>query len=946
MKRWLQLGGKAIQILGNWGGSFALWSIWLALSVVLIVQLYIASARELSLPDFVLRRIEAELAKSGLRATFSRTSFDPLGRILVENVRVWLPAYADPVVTARAVFVQVNPLMLVVGQVEPTEIKMMDAALAAPAMLSTTGQDIELIRDLEATLVPGEKSFVIQQLSARVAGVAVSARGTVPLPRRPTGAPPGNLGETLTRNFPIVARQAVRWSEYVAWFERPEVQLELIPSESGATSINVLFLAQAARIDQPAAVQATQLRASTRLLLMEDTPTTWVDVSAADIRFGDTQIRQVHAHVSGRLQPTGFKFDLREVAVTAAAVSAAGLPVTAVSAQLYPRPYPEFDVVASVKLFDLPLGLMGRTDPFAGRASVNFTGDLSPRIMGTISDRLRTDVRRFFDFESLAIDQAHARIGDKWQFEKLEAQVRVQGINAYGVRMMDGVTTVELEPHRFYSPEAFARIGENFARGSYEHDLKTHEYRFLLAGRLRPLEISTWFRDWWPNFFRQLEFPESPPNASVDVRGFWREPHRTSVFVQADAPKPVIRGADFERVRTRLFIRPGFFDGLEVVGFRPEGGLRGRFTYTIDSETDEWRTLDLAFDSTVDLSVPGRIVGPLLTSVLAPFEVTGVPTLKFVGEFTGPGSPQGQHQKMRIDALTRDAFGFYKFPLQHVSFRATVADEDITVEDVEAMFAGGVVGGRARLTGSGEQRQLGFDVQLRDASLGQAATVLQEFLAQQKGQPAPASGKFMQEKGSVRLDLAASAEGRYNDLRSFRGSGNATLQGAEIGEVALLGALSEIVPFTTLRFNNAQANVKIESAKLVFPEVKLRGPDSLIDAHGTYALDRRELDFNAKILPFQESENLIKTVVGAVLSPLSAAFEVKLSGTLDDPKWSLLRGPANLLRSLGPGEPGTEPPQDPTIIGPMQPTDISSPKLPDGSTGASKDAPAAAPKEF
>lgn len=906
MKRWLQFGGQAAQLFGSWIGSFVLWTLWLTLGVLLFVQLYIASARELSLPDFVLRRLEDKLAESGLRATFSRTSFDPSGRVLVENTRLWLPAYAEPVFTARAIFVQVNPLLLVLGQVEPVEIKIMDATVAVPAMLSTSGQAVELIRDIEATLQPGEKSFAIRQLSARVAGVAVAARGTILLPRGTSTGPAETVGDRLARLFPLVARQALRWSEYVSHFDRPEVQLELTPSESGANSINVMVLARAARLDQPTALRATEIRASTRILLLVDTPTTWIEFSAATIAVGDTHIDHVQASVYGRLQPDGVKFDIREIAVTAAGVKAAGFPVTAISAQLFPRPYPEFEVVASANLFGAPLGLLGRANPMAGSASVNFTGDLSPQIMGALSQRLRTDVRRFFDFESLAIDQGYARMGEKWQFEKLQAKVRVQGINAYGVRMTDGVASVELDPHRFYSPEAFARIGENFARGSYEQNLDTLEYRFLLAGRLRPLEISTWFREWWPNFFTQLKFPTAPPNASVDVRGFWKEGHRTSVFVQADAPKPIIRGADFERVRTRLFIRPGFFDGLEVVGFRPEGGLRGHFTYLIDSETEEWRRVDLAFDSTVDLSVPSRIVGPLLTSVLAPFAITGVPTLKFRARFTGTGAPEGKHQQMQIDVSTRDAFSVYKFPLQHVSFRATVADEDITVEEAEAMFAGGVVGGRARLTGLGEKRQLGFDVRLRDASLGEAAAVVQRFLADQKGQPTPAPGKFMQEKANVRMDFAASAEGRYDDLLSFRGAGNATLQGAEIGEVALLGALSEVVPFTTLHFNKAQANFKIDGAKLVFPEVKLLGTDSAIDAHGTYALDRRELDFNAKILPFQESENLIKTVVGAVLSPLAAAFEVKLSGSLGNPKWSLLRGPANLLRSLGPGEAATE----------------------------------------
>src|SRR5258707_14941743 len=109
--------------------------------------------------------------------------------------------------------------------------------------------------------------------------------------------------------------------------------------------------------------------------------------------------------------------------------------------------------------------------------------------------------------------------------------------------MDEGRATVELDPQRLYSPDTYVRFGENSARGSYEHDLRTQQYRFLLVGRLRPLDISPWFRgDWWTNFFRQFEFPATPPFASVDVRGFWRDGRQSTVFVFADVQEPVIRG--------------------------------------------------------------------------------------------------------------------------------------------------------------------------------------------------------------------------------------------------------------------------------------------------------------------------------------------------------------------------------------------------------------------
>ena len=596
MKRSFHLFAQTIRLALSWAGSFVLWTLWLGLCILLAFQIYIVSANELALPEFVLRRLEDKLAESGLRATFSRTSFDPVGRVLMENVALSLPAYAEPVATARAVFVQFNPLMLAIGQVEPLEVRIMGASVAVPAMLSTTGRPVELVSELDTTLVPGEKAFVIRQLSARVSGIAVSAHGTVLLPRRTTAAPV-DFRALLAHHFPTAARRALAWSQHVERVDAPEILLELIPSESGATSINVTLLARAARLDQPAAVHLTALRAQTRVLLLEDTPTTWIEFSAGAATVGqDVQIQRIHASIYGRLQPNALAFDMREIALTADLVKAAGVAVSDLSAQLFPRPYPFFEVMTTANLFDEPLSVHGHANPLAGTANLQLRGDLSPRILDVVSERLGVRVQRFFDFKTLALDRGEVHFGEKWAFEKLLASVRVDGINAFGVPMTDGVAVVELDPRRFYAPEAFARVGDNFARGSYEQIFSTLEFRFLLAGQLRPLAISPWFREWWPNFFRQLEFPLGPPTASVDVRGFWKEGYRTSVFVQADALDPILRGADFDRVQTRLFIRPGYFDGLEVKGFRPEGEVIGRFTYVIDQETSRWRSLDLALD--------------------------------------------------------------------------------------------------------------------------------------------------------------------------------------------------------------------------------------------------------------------------------------------------------------------------------------------------------------
>ena len=77
-----------------------------------------------------------------------------------------------------------------------------------------------------------------------------------------------------------------------------------------------------------------------------------------------------------------------------------------------------------------------------------------------------------------------------------------------------------------YAPEAYARIGENFARGSYEQEVATRRYRFLLDGVLRPLDITPWIAGgWWRTLFESFDFSAAAPSASIDLSSCWTDGH-------------------------------------------------------------------------------------------------------------------------------------------------------------------------------------------------------------------------------------------------------------------------------------------------------------------------------------------------------------------------------------------------------------------------------------
>ena len=86
--------------------------------------------------------------------------------------------------------------------------------------------------------------------------------------------------------------------------------------------------------------------------------------------------------------------------------------------------------------------------------------------------------------------------------------------------------------------------------------------------------------------------------------------------------------------------------------------------------------------------------------------------------------------------------------------------------------------------------------------------------------------------------------------------------------------------------------------QLAFKSLRLTGPSALVEAKGDYTLDTGRLAFNARVRPFEQRTGLLSSTAGLVLTPLSSALEVELSGTLEKPEWTFTYGPGRLLRRI------------------------------------------------
>ena len=458
------------------------------------------------------------------------------------------------------------------------------------------------------------------------------ARSTFPI--RSAVAKPLPTSEFIASRYVTACRQLMAAAEKLDAFDEPSIEIELVPSESRAAIANAILTARGLKLDLPWAITATGLRATARFPLVGETPAMIpLELTADELLLPrDVHAQGVRASVRGSLNPARFKFEPGQIELSADLVNAEGMAVTAFAGRFIPGPLPKLRAEMIARFMDSPLVFIAETDFAVKTASVKFEGALAPGWLDLVSNRVGRDVRKFVDFTTPIITTGgSATFGADWKFERLAADVDAHAVNAYHVMIDAGRGRVELTPKHFYASEAQARLGNNFARGSYEQMFGSREFRFLLEGRLLPLDISGWFGPWWPNFFHTFEFPGGPPQASVDVAGRWGEGWRTTVFVFADVNSPVIRGARLDRARTLLFIRPGFYDGLETLGTLGEGLARGTFTYQLEPATFAWKQFDFAGVSSIDLDVAGKLIGPISADWLSPFKFERPPALKISG---------------------------------------------------------------------------------------------------------------------------------------------------------------------------------------------------------------------------------------------------------------------------------------------------------------------------
>jgi hypothetical protein len=921
MKAVLQHGWRATRWVGAGVWSVVVWSSWLALLGLLGLQLWWFRSSELAVPGFVLRALETRLAASNLHATFGRTVFDPTGRVILEDLKLSTPEFREPIATARLIYVHLDPWALATGAFEPEEIQLSGVSLYEPAMLSASGRPEPVVSNLEATVALRPRELEVRQLHTRVGGIGIAATGTIPIPAwQQQRNAPLPVADFLAHDYPRLSHEIATQLRQLEGLEEAEVRLTLTPSDVHGVIVEARMLAAKVPLTRPFALVARGVSVFTRFPVGGTTVAkVQLEAQADELALPDgTVIASPHGRIRGsaNLTPGAWGYTPDEFEAAARAITSPLLPhplgsTYAVSRSLTPR----LSGLISTELAGTAVFADASADLGQQSADVTLDSRVGPALLSAVAQSIKRDLGRWVSLTRPVDLTARLRLDPSWKLTSATAVVDGEDLTAYGVPLDEARGRITLNGSALAATEVVVRTGPSLAAGSYTMDTASRDFRFLLEGRLVPAAISPWFRSgWWDRLFSHFDFTAAVPAANVDVTGRWGVPERTQVYISVLADGPAIEGVPLDRVRTVLFVRSLYYEARELAVRHRGGSGRGTFAVWTDPATRQTGRIDFQGQTTgLDPGELLAMLGDTGRRIAAPFRFQVAPDLKVEGRLDNVPGPAGMRPSLRVQGSSPGVVQVYEFPVSNLRFTADVNDADIAIVP-EADFGGGKGTGRVWLAGRGPEQTMRLEYALKGAKLGPTAEALEAYGARDRVTPRAEKSSYLTKASDVNVNVTLVAEGPAGNPYGLKGRGTAELEGARLGEVPLLGPLSELLPVLSLRFTRMQSDLELNGPLLRMPNVRLTGANSSVDAVGTYNLQNRGLDYNVKAYPFSESSNPLLLPFNLITRPLSELFEMHLGGTLDKPSWSV--GATTTAREPARTEPVPANGAEPAVVSP------------------------------
>jgi len=894
----------------------------LALSALILCWLAFALTTYdcLPIPKFALSYFSDKLKSHGLELSWDHISADLSGGIVIEQLRLIDPVNNAPIFTSDFLYADFDLWAALRGNPFALDsIFLQGGSLYAHPQLSLSGAEESLTRITTLHFQINPHSIHIEPTILHCGSHLITLNGSIPFSSVPTK-------DTSSRTTPLLwQKQWITLTDQINTLQTlltpsPETHVHLQFSIGPQQSLITTGLLSSPEIELPRGITLHHILVEIpsfdlKKIPLSLPPDTHFSVASAELTHlaGKTlSLFDIQGKFTGNPIRFHQKLDLTEtLTLRIANLNDGDLHAHTLTFQCELPSLlsePRFSLITQFE--GLLIQSQGQIDPKASTASLHLS--------------IQGDIHSLFTISSLHLealaDQTHfssdftlagsLQFNTGYTFESADLDLTARQFSTYETQYDEVYTPIKITPTRLkIGPIAVYDPHHQSAHGYYIQDLESLDYRILARGNIFPRRIDSllppFYTDLWkiidPGIIPDARTPITVPpvSADVDVHARWHTPLSHS-FIAIQGENIAYKGQPTNDFSLRLWQANGFVELLDLnVTTSGDGALKGNIAWIFPQKAENSTEItQLELQSTLPLPLLGTVFGPDIADLSTAFELEIAPSLSIRGELKS--SADGiQEPNLQIQATVDTPLSAYGIPLAHLDMHAELTQHVLKLRDFTLGFHGGLITGNATLMlGLKDERPILLNVTIKDALYSSSLKTLEGLLSETKNHP------FQLEEPNGQLDLTLVANGKIGQWESFIGTGSIKIEEAQLANIRLFGGLSKVfedikLPITSFRLNRLESNIILHPGQLYFYDLVVAGPAGRIETPGTIYIPEGTIDFNAKVFFLGSDESgTVGDFFGILISPLAHAFELKLKGTLGEPKWTFKNSPFQLLNPI------------------------------------------------
>lgn len=446
--------------------------------------------------------------------------------------------------------------------------------------------------------------------------------------------------------------------------------------------------------------------------------------------------------------------------------------------------------------------------------------------------------------------------------------------------------------------------GEQEVYASIRHNHATGDLDILAKGQLNPQDYNPLLPSWWESTFEDFTITdESLVDADFIIQSNLKEDRVKYFYGSVNLGNVEYSKVPIEQGQVVVRGTARYIEVHIIRAQGAEGSLEGAVAFAVLPD-DKPSPASLHLDVQLALSAEAteNLLGEVAYDrIVGDFEFENIPHVSVEGvSFYDNYYPEFAGKSYyNFQADSKGPLTYNGTPLDHLRALGYANDSITQLRNVSLGYAEGNGTGELDIFDNGDEPNIiNFRFELKDADEDLAIAnlpaldELEDDLKNDDVEPGEAHG---------RLNAKIHAMGPIEDPFAVEGFGDFTIRDREIGTIRMLGPLSKVVGFTAFELDTLTGAFVLRERKAFFPDLRVDGPRTQINANGSMALDDQALDMRVTVRLFGNAttnRNPINRIT-SVINPLAMLLRFRVTGTLEDQQIRSTYDPRNLLPGSG-----------------------------------------------